>query len=207
MQKIISPGEQLFEKPLDLEGTFVDDGRTYASVMGLVRDDRFVPLKGHYLPVPGDYVVGIVIVEKFSGYIVELHSPYEGNFSNRETREAFAVGDVISAKVAEVNEVHAATLVEPRKFSGGTILEVDYVKVPRIIGKNGSMLAMIRDFTGCDLFIGKNGRIYLRGGNTTLASMAIMKIDAEAHTPGLTDRMREFLEAATGKKASPESSV
>ncbi len=205
VQKIILPGEQLFGKPLDLEGTFVDGGVTYASVMGLVRDDRFVPLKGHYLPVPGDYVVGIVIVEKFSGYVVELHSPYEGSFSNRETREAFAVGDVVSAKVAEVNEVHEATLVEPRKFTGGTILEVDYVKVPRIIGKNGSMLAMIRDFTGCDLFIGKNGRIYLRGGNTALASQAILKIDEEAHKPGLTDRMREFLEEQTGRKATAAS--
>ncbi len=200
MTEIVFPGDVVSERPEQIDGTFTDGGKTFAAVVSLVREGRFVPLKGHYVPLPGDYIVGFVIVEKFSGYVVEMHSPYEGTFSTREVREEFKVGDVISAKVAEVNEVNEAVLVEPRKFEGGRILEVDFVKVPRLIGKAGSMLEMIRGYTGSDLFIGKNGRVYLRGGNLVLAERAILKIDAEAHVPGLTDRMKAFLEAEAGRQ-------
>ena len=197
--EIVLPGEKVLDEPRRVEGCFDDGVRTYAAVVGVMREGRIVPLKGHYIPVPGDYVVGIVKEEKFSGYVVDLHSPYEGTFSTRDVREEFHLGDVISAKIAEVNEVNEAILVEPRKFFGGQILEVSFVKVPRLIGKNGSMLAMIRDYTGTELFIGKNGRIYLRGGNTSLSALAVMKIDAEAHLSGLTDRMQRYLEEHGGK--------
>lgn len=194
MSEIILPGEKVLDEPRRIEGCFVENGRTYASVVSLMREGRVVPLKGHYVPVSGDYVVGIVKEEKFSGYVVDLHSPYEGTFSTRDVREEFRTGDLISAKIAEVSEVNEAFLIEPRKFFGGQILEVDFVKVPRIIGKNGSMLSMIRDYTGTELFIGKNGRIYLRGGDSALAALAILKISGEAHLSGLTDRVKAFLE-------------
>ncbi len=199
MTEIIVPGELVFQEPQEIEGTFIDGRATYASVIALIRDNRFVALKGHYIPVSGDYIVGLVTEEKFSGYVVDLHSPYEGTFSTRDVREEFRVGDVISAKIAEVNEVNEAVLIEPRKFSGGRILEVDFVKVPRLIGRNGSMLEMLRAYTGSDVFIGKNGRIYLRGGNTALAVLAVLKIDGEAHLSGLTDRIKEFLERESSK--------
>ena len=175
-------------------GSFTEGGQAYASVISLSREGRLVPLKGHNLPTVGDYVVGIVAEEKFSGYVVDLHSPYEGTFSTREVREEFKVGDVISAEIAEVNEVHKAILVAPRKFHAGRIIEVDFVKVPRIIGKNGSMLQLIRDYTNSELFIGKNGRVYIRSGNMALAELAVLKINEEAHYSGLTDRMNAFLE-------------
>lgn len=197
--EIILPGQLVANEPRRIPGCFVEHGKTYASVVSLLREGRLVPLKGRYLPTPGDYVVGVVVEERFSGYSVELHSPYEGNISSRETQTEFKQGDVLSAKIVEVNEVNEAVLVEPRAFYGGTVLEVDYVKVPRIIGRGGSMLEMIKQFTGTDLFVGKNGRIYLRGGNIPLASMAVLKIDAEAHTSGLTDRVKEFLEVESKK--------
>ncbi|MBI3587903.1 hypothetical protein HY995_04155 [Candidatus Micrarchaeota archaeon] len=192
--RIVLPGEMVADRPTDMEGCFVAAGRTYVGVISLLREGKVIPLKGHYLPTPGDYVVGIVTEERFSGYNIDLHSAYEGTFSTRDVREEFKVGEVISAKILDVNEVNEATLGEPRKFSGGQLLEVDFVKVPRIIGRGGSMLEMIRSYTGTDLFIGKNGRIYMRGGNTALATLAILKIDREAHVQGLTDRLKEFLE-------------
>ncbi len=193
MKDFIVPGTRVADTPQPMPGTFIENGATYCSTFGLFREGRVIPLKGTYVPVPGDYVIGVVKEERFSGYLVDLHSPYDGSFSTREIREEFKVGDVISAQIVDVNEVHDATLAEPRKFNGGDVLEISHVKVPRNIGRNGSMLELIKRHTGTELFVGKNGRIYLRGGNIALATLAILNIDRESHKSGLTDRISAFL--------------
>ncbi len=197
---VVLPGDIIAGQPMAIPGCYVSGGKTIASVLSLMRDGKVIPLKGLYLPTQDDYVVGIVVEERFSGYSVELHSPYLGSLSSRETRYQFKTGDLISAKIAEVNEVNEATLMDERPLGIGSLIEVDYVKVPRIIGRNGSMLAMIQQYTGTEMFVGKNGRIFVRGGDTLLAEKAILKIDSEAHIPGLTDRIKEFLEKESGKK-------
>lgn len=199
-KRIVLPGDMVADRPVRAEGTFVDNGKTYASVLSLFSGDKVIPLKGRYIPNYGDYVVGIVKDELFSGYIVDLNSPYEGKLSTKDTREEFKTGDVLSLKIMAVDEVNNAIVVEPRRLVAGEIIEIESVKVPRVIGRNGSMLQMLRDATGTDVFVGKNGRVYLKGGNTHLASLAIMKICREAHTSGLTDRIQAFLQAEAANK-------
>lgn len=193
MKKLLVPGDLVAETPLRGEGLFVEGGKTFSSTIVLSYDGKTVPLKGYYIPERGDYVIGVVTEERFSGYTVDLKSPYEGQISSRDVRTEFQIGDIVSAKVFSVNEVHEAILSEPRLFGGGEIIEVDSVKVPRVIGKNASMLQILKDYTGSEIFVGKNGRIYLRGGNSLLASLAINKISREAHSSGLTDRVTSFL--------------
>ncbi len=192
-RRIVLPGEKIFGEPKRTQGALIEGGTTIASVVGFVQDDRFVPLKGRYLPRVGDFVIGIVKDERFSGYLLDLNSPYEGSLSSKELREEFELGDVVSAEVVEVNAVHGATLGRPRKLFEGEILEITSVKVPRVIGRAGSMLSIIKQYTRTDVSVGKNGRLYLRGGNTTLATLAILKICREAHLSGLTDRVTAFL--------------
>ncbi|VVB67729.1 Exosome complex component Rrp4 [Candidatus Norongarragalina meridionalis] len=191
---IVVPGEKVFDDQRRVEGGYADATGTFATTMAMVHDGKLVPLKGYYLPKPGDAVVGIVKEEMFSGYEIEINSPYEGRLSTRETRERFAVGEVISAKVVDVNEIHEAIIAEPRKLWGGEIIDVESVKVPRIIGRNASMVETIKQHTKSELLVGKNGRIYVKGGNTALAIRAILKICKEAHTGGLTDRVVALLE-------------
>jgi len=198
-KKIVLPGDLVADKPVKLEGCFVENGKTYAAVVSVTQEDRTIPLKGRYLPNYGDYVVGIIKDERFSGYSVEINSPYEGQLSNRDTREEFRVGDVVLVKIMAVDEVNSAIVVEPRRLTGGEIIEIESVKVPRIIGRSGSMLAILRQYTETDVIVGKNGRIYLKGGNTVLATLAILKICREAHTSGLTDRMTAFLQNESKK--------
>jgi len=162
-------------------------------------DGRLIPLKGPYFPKRGDYVIGVVKDEGFYGWMVDLHAPFDGKISARETREKFSLGDVVSAKVMEVDEVGEALLGGARKFFEGEVLEIGAMKVPRVIGKNGSMISLIKQHTGTDVFVGQNGRIYLKGGNTALAVMAILKISQEAHVAGLTDRIGAFLEKNASK--------
>lgn len=189
------PGEVVSESPLRTEGCFIDskNNKTYASVISISQEGKVIPLKGYYLPRYGDYIIGIIKEERFSGYVADLNSPYEGSISNRELREELKIGDIISAEIIAVNETNEATLSKARKFSGGDLIEIDAVKVPRVIGRNSSMLTILKESTGSEIFVGKNGRIYIRGGNTALATLAVLKICREAHTSGLTDRMQTFL--------------
>ncbi len=192
---LVIPGEKVADEPIRMDGCYVDNGATYVSVVSMMQDDKVVPLKGKYLPISGDYVVGIVSEERFSGFTIDLNSPYEGQISSRELRDPLRVEDVVFVKIAFADEVNSAALTDLRRLYGGEILEIEPVKVPRVIGRNMSMVSMIRDYTGTDIFVGKNGRLYLKGNNSALAIEAILKICREAHTTGLTDRIKNFLES------------
>ena len=197
------PGEVLSETPRPVAYGFTDKGRTYSSVMGLydANTGKLVPLEGFYMPNLDDAVVGVVTGVKFSGYTVDLRSPYTGFLSSKETREEYKLGDIIVARVKDVDEVKNVDLTEASKLDRGEIVEVHSVKVPRVIGKNSSMIRMIQDATKSEVIVGKNGRIWLRGGNSALAVEAILKIENEAHTHGLTDRISALLKQAAQEAA------
>ncbi len=210
MKDFIVPGEVLYAEPRRFDGSFVEDNQTFSSVLSVKYDDKVVPLKGKYTPVVSDYVIGVIKEERFSGYEIDINSPYEGTLSSRDLRESFEVGQVVSAVIRAVDEVNEALLVEPRKLWGGHIVEVESVKIPRVIGRNNSMVMMLEQYTGSRIFVGKNGRIYVKGGNAALALLAILKIAKEAHVHGLTDRVKAFLEEEyrkAGKTPSASSSL
>lgn len=62
-----------------------------------------------------------------------------------------------------------------------------------MIGKHSSMLNILKAATKCEILVGKNGLIWIKGPNQQKAVEAIDKIDREAHLPGLTDRIIDFL--------------
>ncbi|HLC38195.1 MAG TPA: exosome complex protein Rrp4 [Candidatus Norongarragalinales archaeon] len=194
LKNLVVPGALVSEKAYRGEGVYVEDGKTYSAVMGMVDSERLIPLKGQYFPKRGDYIIGVVKEEGFYGWMVDLNSPFEGKISARDTREKFKIGDVVSSKVFSVDEIGEALLSEPRRFWDGEVLEIEPVKVPRVIGKNASMISLIKQHAQSEIFVGQNGRLYLKGGNTALAVIAILKICREAHVSGLTDRMTAFLQ-------------
>jgi exosome complex component RRP4 len=82
-----------------------------------------------------------------------------------------------------------------RKLAGGRIIEVNTNKVPRIIGKQGSMIQMIKEATKCNITVGQNGLVWIDGDidGEIVAVDVIKKIEEEAHQSGLTDRIKEYL--------------
>ena len=194
-KKIVTPGELIFDFPKRLSGAYIENGKTYSSVVGILSDGFFIPLKGRYAPFPGDLIVGVVMEERFSGYLIDVNAPFQGVLDSRDLRQEFRIGDILIARVDSVDEINNLILVEPKKLLSGEILEVSAVTVPRIIGRNNSMIEMVRSLTKSEIFVGKNGRVFIKNGNAPLAIDAIMKISSEAHTSGLTDRIKNFLEA------------
>ena len=198
-KRIVVPGELVTQERKRLgENVYLKEGSIISSVVGLVNETdttvSVVQLEGKYVPQEGDVVIGVVTDEKFSGYVVDIGSFYPSYISKREISEMIQNHSVVSVKVARVNEINEVELIGPRVFFGGEVFEVTPVKVPRVIGKDGSMLNVLKAGTGSTIIVGRNGRIWAKGGDVALLKDAVAKIDREAHLENLTNRITEYLE-------------
>jgi len=213
-RKIVIPSQVLGETKSmrSGRGTFVDHGTIYAERLGILSIQgnviQVLPLKGVYDPVVGDFVIGVVEEAATSNWMVDINAPYPALLHVNEvpweidfadTEKYLNTGDAILAKVLSVDESKKLqiTLNDRNlfKIKGGHIIEVESSVVPRIIGKKGSMIALIKKYTRCRIFVGQNGRIWIDGDaeGIALVQQAITKIENEAVTYGLTDRIEELL--------------
>lgn len=193
-------------------GTYVENGKIYASRLGLLSEQgkylNVIPLSGVYDPAPGDTVIGIVEDVAQSIWLIDINAPYPAvlhvnevpwRVEFGETAKYLNVGDTILAKVQSVDETKKiqATLKDRglHKLSGGQIIDIEPSKVPRVIGRKGSMISLLKNETKCRIFIGQNGRAWIEGESdgVTKATLAIRKIEAESHIKGLTDRIKQML--------------
>ncbi len=204
--RIVVPGEDV-EAAKNAVGTYVEGGKTRSMVMALYdeAEGRMVLLQGSYNPKFDDIVVGIVEEVKFAGYTVNLNCAYNGFLSSKDCRKPLRLGDVIVAKVRSVDEVKNINLLDPFVLFGGQIIDISPMKVPRLIGKKNSMIEMIVNFTKSEMRVGKNGRVWIRGGNDSLAARTVLKIAEEAHVSGLTDRVQAFLAKETAGDAGAQT--
>ena len=110
-------------------------------------------------------------------------------------------GDLILAKIVAFDRTRDPLITMNfrggKKLVSGRMIEVNPVKVPRIIGKQGSMINLLQRITKSNLFTGQNGRILINSPNFETEQIvieAIMKITKESHISGLTDRIKLFLQ-------------
>jgi len=219
-RELVLPGDLLDPGTMKPgEGTYVHDGKIFAAMLGIksVKSNfvNVIPLGGRYIPAPGDMVIGKVIDIGPSNWLVDINSPYPAPLHVNEvpwrvefgdTARYLSVGDTLLAKVLSVDETKRVqvTMKEQglRKLQGGQILEISHSKVPRVIGKNGSMIQMIKNYTNCRIFIGQNGRIWVDGNMDDMvhAMRAIKMIEEGAQTLKLTERVKEFLDSVYRKE-------
>ena len=202
---LVVPGMLLAEGDyIDEEGTHKEHGKVYASVVGIAylnhRKIRVVALKGKYVPKQGDSVIGIITDERFNGWKININSPYEADLNQKDIHvgryESLRVGDLVYARIVKVTEIFETSLYAKRPYGRldkGILIEIQSARVPRLIGRKGSMIKMINEKTRSVITVGQNGLVWIRGGNQELAAQACLMVDREAHIPGLTDRVSEFL--------------
>ena len=222
-KQLVTPGELLAEgEYLPGENTYVEQNKIYASRIGLVDTDNkkvnVVALRAFYVPKMGDIVIGTVIEVGFNGWTIGIQAPYTALLrasdvlsrpfkpQNDELSAVLNAGDLIVAKIASYDRAHdpQLTVGEPGlgKITRGQILHVTPTKIPRVIGRKGSMISMIKQETGCQIILGLNGVILVTGKTIEeedLAIKAIKKIEEESHTSGLTDRITQLLKESKGK--------
>ena len=216
---LVVPGTLLAQGPYkNGRGTFREGNRIYSTVVGLVevRGDliRVIPLEGPYMPEVGDNVLGKIVDVRFSNWAVDIGAPYEASLRVQDAveeridlmktdlRKIFDIGDIIYARIKgynEINQIDLTTKGMPFKggpLRGGQLVTITPSKVPRLIGKGGSMINLIKKLTNTRIIVGQNGWVWVSGRNDELEKLAIeaiLKVDRESHTQGLTDRMKEFL--------------
>jgi exosome complex component RRP4 len=178
---IVLPGDDVTEVGLKAGmGTYKRGDRVFASVTGVksVRSGyvNVSPFSGRYMPRPGDSVVGIVADAGSSSWFVDINSPYNAplhvsevpwRVEFGETAQFLRSGDAILAKITGVDELKRTqlTLKEAglRKLAGGQIINIPHTKVPRVIGRAGGVISVLKQETGCRMFVGQNGRIWIDG--------------------------------------------
>jgi exosome complex component RRP4 len=183
-----------------------------------------IPLNGFYTAHPGDKVIAIVLDKNPVKYRCDINAKYQGilkpkntikynkkrrrgKYQEKPDTEKYEIGDVLVAKVISADRLNSPELTTVGKYLGkkndGIIIQIDPPKVPRVIGRSGSMIKMLKKATNCNIFVTQNGRIWIKGQDIEserLAIEAIYKIEAQAHTTGLTDRMEEFIKNEKEKR-------
>ncbi|MBN2251915.1 MAG: RNA-binding protein [Candidatus Altiarchaeota archaeon] len=210
-RELVIPGQLLGDDLFYDPNCFIEDRNVYSAVEGLVRVDgrkiRVIPSTGGYIPKREDVVIGVIKEVLTGRWLVDINSAYLCTMRGEEVSkdavkkdlsQYFKTGDIITAKVSDVNEVYSCSLIKPWKMENGLIIDVNPKRIPRVVGKQKSMLNMIRDKTQSRIIVGQNGKIWLKGGNTDLAVETIKNIEKYAQTQGLTDKIAESL---NGKSA------
>lgn len=208
-KKIVVPGELVTAERKRLgSNVFLREGKIFSESLGFVNETdttaAVVPLAGLYEPLQGDVVVGIVAEEKFSVYGIDINSIGLSFVSKKDFRDPLHLHSFVSAKVMRVNEMNEVDIGYLRVLFGGEVFDVNPVKVPRVIGRNGSMLEVLKNGTGCNFFVGKNGKIWVKGGKVDLLKNAIEMIDSRAHEENLTNTVKDFLDKENSNSAKTE---
>lgn len=197
-KKIVVPGDLLTDERKKLgQHVFVENGKVYSDALGITYPDSsiayVVPLSGRYIPQRDDLIIGIVKQETMKGYMIDINSIYPCYLSGDKVRDKLKIGSVISTKVDSVNEMNEADLFDVRVFYGGDVVSVTPSKVPRMIGKSGSMLSVLKNGTGCNLLVGRNGWVWIKDGDSKKLVDALELIESEAHLDNLTVKVEAFL--------------
>jgi exosome complex component RRP4 len=143
-----------------------------------------------------------------NGWNVDINSPYsaflsltEVEIKGRKPNDSLDLDDSIIAKVIGIDPKMKVSLTmkdkvcRPIRF--GRIVAINPTRVPRVIGKKGSMIKLLKGELGIQIIVGQNGLIWLSGDRkrVDIAEEAIYIIEREAHTEGLTDRITEFIKS------------
>ncbi|MFC1682297.1 exosome complex RNA-binding protein Rrp4 [Nanoarchaeota archaeon] len=212
-RKIVIPGEVIVQGDdyLPGEATEKQGDEIIAIKFGLAEESnrlvKVIALSGIYKPRRGNVVVGKVDLITHNGWVVDLGTPETAFLpvsevpryvKSNEMDEVMSIGDMVVAKIWETNKRGIDLSIKSRgmgKIEEGIILKANSNKVPRVIGKEGSMIKLIKDETGCNITVGQNGLIWIKGDkieDELLAKKAILFICKKSFVSGLTEEVEKW---------------
>ena len=212
-RKVIIPGEVIVEGDnyLPGEGTEKRGNQIVALRYGLAEESnrlvKIIPLSGAYQPRGGNVVIGRVENITFNGWVIDIAAPDNAFLTLTEVPryvnkdgldEVMDMGDMMIGKIVSINKRGVDLSIKSRgmgKIEGGLIVKINSNKVPRIIGKEGSMVNLIKEKTGCNITVGQNGLIWIKGDkieNELLAKESIIFIAEKSFLNGLTEEVTKW---------------
>ena len=209
-RKVVIPGEVIVEGDdyLPGESTEKRDGKIYSLRYGLVQEQnnliKVIPLSGAYVPQRGNVILGKVENVLANGWLIDIGAADTAFLSIMEVpryvnkdamEEVLGIDDLVLAKIWSINKRGIDLSLKSRglgRVEEGIIFTVNSNKVPRIIGKEGSMIKIIKENTGCDITVGQNGSILVKGNEVVdelFAKKAIKFIEQKSFVSGLTEEV------------------
>lgn len=174
---------------------------------------KVIPLSGIYMPRVGNIVIGRVEDVTFNGWLIDLKAPYSSFLSLSECpmyvkgdlTEYYDINDMLTCKVTSVKRKGVDLTIKGRglgKLEGGMIIHINSNKVPRVIGREGSMIRLIKEKTNCNITVGQNGVVWISGRSVEdelKAKEAIMFVVNKSYIEGLTEKVKEFFDEGEKK--------
>ena len=215
-RQIVVPGETIISgnEYLPGEGAYRDGADVVAGVYGIPyisdKQVRVGAISGAYYPRRGNTIIGTIVDITFNGWLINFGGAQNAFLSmaevpryinKNEMQEFLDFGEAVIVKVWDVKSRGVDVSMKMRgfgKIEGGMIVSISPNKVPRIIGKEGSMVKLIKNATGCDVTVGQNGKIWVSGKDTDseIATKRIIEFIADnAIINGLTKKVEEFIKS------------
>ena len=217
-RKYVIPGDVVTTGPFRPEQNVTLEGEkiisTAIGISEIYEDSvRVIPLTGKYIPKINDLVIGKVTSHTSLSWELDINSCYVGflpaqdvfgrDFSAHadELATKLKSGDLVAARIANFDRTRDPLVTISDRDLGaidsGDLVKISPSKVPRLIGKRGSMIQMIEMATNAAVTIGQNGWVVVScetPEGLLKAKKAIEMINEKAHVANLTDQVKEMLE-------------
>jgi len=217
-RKYVIPGDVITTGPFRPEQNVMLDGeKIIATAVGIseIYDDsvKVIPLTGKYIPKIDDLVIAKVNSHTSLSWELDINSCYVGflpaqdvfgrDFSAHadELTSKLKTGDLVAARIANFDRTRDPLVTisdrDLGKIDSGILITISPSKVPRLIGKRGSMIQMIEQATDAAVTIGQNGWVVVSCDSPEgllKAKTAIEMVNEKAHVANLTDQVKEMLD-------------
>jgi exosome complex component RRP4 len=217
-RKYVIPGDVVTTGPFRPEQNVILEGEkiisTSVGISEIYEDSvRVISLTGKYIPKIDDLVIGKINSHTSLSWELDINSCYVGflpaqdvfgrDFSAHadELATKLKTGDLVAARIANFDRTRDPLVTisdrDLGKIDSGVLVKISPSKVPRLIGKRGSMIQMIEMATNAAVTIGQNGWVVVScetPEGLLKAKKAIEMVDQKAHVANLTDQIKEMLE-------------
>jgi len=217
-RKYVIPGDVVTTGPFRPEQNVILEGdKIISTTIGIseIYDDsvKVITLTGKYIPKIDDLVIGKVNSHTSLSWELDINSCYVGflpaqdvfgrDFSAHadELSSKLKTGDLVAARIANFDRTRDPLVTisdrDLGKIDSGDLVKISPSKVPRLIGKRGSMIQMIEMATDAAVTIGQNGWVVVScetPEGLLKAKKAIEMVNDKAHVANLTDQIKEMLE-------------
>lgn len=212
-RKVVIPGEEIVSGDGYLPGDNTEKrGDAIVSLRyGLAEEVnnlvKVIPLSGAYVPRRGNVVIGKVELLTGNGWVFDIGGAENGflplsevpRYVNQHAmEEVFKIGDLAVLKIWSIGGRGIDLSIKSRglgKIHEGIVFKVNPNKVPRIIGKEGSMIKLIKDNTNCNITVGQNGYVWIKGDkidDELFAKKTIGYVVENSFVEGLTDKVEAW---------------
>jgi len=217
-KQYVIPGDVITTSPLRLrENVTLDGKRIIATSIGLtnIYDDsvRVIPLSAVYLPKIDDIVIGKIKSIFGNSWFADINSCYEGMLLGQDVfgrgssptmsdmKSRLDIGDLICAKIANFDRSREPLISiadhNLGKIDSGELVKISPPKIPRLIGKHGSMIQTIESSTDTSITIGQNGLIVLKsesGSNLDKIIKVFKMLDSTTDDSNMDEKIQKILD-------------